>query len=88
MNIELYIIKLFFIYNIYNKYYKYIKKSFIKDNSKELSRILEALSIYHNKFPSQNVSSVADLEAFYYACYPIINGKEKTLLDPIFKQLL
>eukprot|EP00919_Chromeraceae_sp_WS-2016_P063341 GHVR01149744.1.p1 GENE.GHVR01149744.1~~GHVR01149744.1.p1 ORF type:complete len:415 (-),score=51.12 GHVR01149744.1:503-1747(-) len=88
MNVELYLLKLFFSFEIYNKYFKYLKKQFVKDNSKELSRLFETISVFHEKWPGKDIQSVPDLEAFYYACYPIINGKEKGLLDPLFEKLL
>lgn len=87
MNTELFLLKLFFDFECYTNYSKFLKREFIKDNSKELFKLYEAVSLFHQKFPSTNISSVSDFEVFYYACYPATNAKDKTVLEPLFKKL-
>lgn len=86
-NTELYLLRLFFNKELFHRYSTYLEKEFIRDNSRELNRLFEALSEFHNRFPDKDVPSVPDFEAFYNACYPAVNAKERGVLDPIFEQL-
>lgn len=87
MNIELLIIKLFYNYNFYKKFIDYIDKDFIKDNNRELYRILRSIETYHEKFPEKNISSTDDLRVFHFTCYPTASKKQEEELEPLFKRL-
>jgi len=63
-----------------------LKKQFVRDNSKELHRLFEAVSLFHSKFPNKNITD-NDFEAYYYSCYPATNAKERDILQPLFNKL-
>ena len=87
MNIELYLLRVFYRSTMYHQYNKYIKTTFLKNNSKELHRLFEAVKAFHERNPGVDISSTANLEAWYYACYPATNAKDADLLSPIFQRL-
>lgn len=86
-NVELYLLKLFFSSQIFQQYSSCLKKQFIRDNSKELSRLFEAINLFHTKFPNKDIVSDIDFEAYYYSCYPATNSKDREILTPIFQKL-
>jgi len=83
---ELYLLKLFYNSTIHYQYSSCLKKQFIRDNSKELFKLFEALSAFHIKFPNKDMSN-DNFEAWYYSCYPATNAKDRDILGPIFKKL-
>lgn len=86
-NTELYLLKLFYSSQIFQQYSSCLKKQFIRDNSKELSRLFEAINLFHTKFPNKDIVSDIDFEAYYYSCYPATNSKDREILTPIFQKL-
>jgi len=85
-NLELYLLKLFYNSQIYQQYSSLLKKQFIKDNSREIYRLFEAISLFHTKFPNKDIND-NDFEAWYYSCYPATNNKDREILSPILKRL-
>lgn len=84
---DLYIIRALYDYTIYITYSKYINETFIRDNSKELYKILLALHEYHKKFPEASVKSFEEFEAFFFSLYPAVSDKDKQALEVIFNRL-
>lgn len=84
MNIDLILIKLLFDYNNYQKFNRYINK---ETTSKELTRLYSCLDLFHEKFPHQNVASANDLEAFYYANYPVASQRDKEAISALFQKV-
>lgn len=86
-NIELYLLRLFFSQTIFQKYSQYLKKEFVRDNSKELYRLYEAVSLFHDTFKGKDIPNVPEFESYFFACYPATNGKERENLSPLFAKL-
>jgi len=86
-SIELYLIKALFSYSLYSSYRDYIQEEYIKNNNKELYKILQVIHIYHKDFPSKDISSVEEFEAFYFVHYPTLNSKERDNVSSILSRL-
>lgn len=85
-NTELYLIKALFIYSIYNKYSIYIREDFLKDNNKELYKILQVLHIYYKKY-NTNITSIEEFESFYFLNYPAVNQKDVVATSNLLNRL-
>ena len=83
----MYLLRLFFDYALFQRYSPFLKKEFIRDNSKELYRLYEALASFHEKFPEKSVPSSLEFEVYFYSCYPATTAKDKDLLAPLFAKL-
>lgn len=80
------LIKSFYKYTIYNTYSKYIDIDTIKDN-KELLTIYKCLGLFHEKFPEKDIQSTSDLELFFRSQYPILNHRDTSTYEALFKVL-
>lgn len=85
-NTELYLIKALFIYNIYVKYIQYIREDFIKDNNKELYKVLQVIHNYYKKY-NNNITSIEEFESFYFLNYPAVNQKDVVAISTLLNRL-
>ena len=86
-NVEICLIKSFYIYSIYIKYNKYININLLKTNNKELYKIYSCVSLFHEKFPETDISSTSEFELFFYSQYPAASPKDKEAMSVVFKLL-
>ena len=84
---DLIIIRLFFSYKLFSTYYNSVDLEFIRNNSKQLEKLLIAVEEFHKKYPEKDISSSAELEVFFYSLYPGTGGKEREYMEPLFKKL-
>jgi replicative DNA helicase len=87
LSLELYLIKALFSYTIYIQYSSYIREDFIKDNNKDLYKILQVIHLFHKAYPTKNISSIEEFLAYYNVNYPSLN-KDKNIefiVERLFK---
>lgn len=87
MKPELSIIKLFLLKKYYNQYFNSIDSDYIKKNNKELYSILSVIQLFHEKYPTQDLASVADLEIYFHTQYPALNNKDRDIYEALFQAL-
>ena len=79
--IEYSILKLFITdRNLYNKYGNYLNLQYIKDNYKDIYKLLLIINTYYNKYNTENIS-INELEAHYINNYPIIKEGDRKVLS-------
>lgn len=87
-NIDLYILKSLLRFDMYVKYNSFINKDFLKDNSKELYRLLTTILIFHEeKNPDHTDLSVESLEVLYWSLYPTQSQKDKDAIQALLSRL-
>jgi hypothetical protein len=86
---DLYVLKALFNVSIYNTYKAYIEELYIKNNNKELYKILQTIHVYYNKYNINNkdIKSIEELESLYYILYPSVNQKDKDNIHVLFDRL-
>jgi hypothetical protein len=87
MRIELCLIKSFYSNTIYNKYNKYINTNLLKTNNKDLYKLISCISLYHEKYPDQDIKSTSEFELFFFSQFPASTDKEKESFSPLFQRL-
>lgn len=85
-NTILYLLKALLTYSNYTKYNSYVSEDFLKDNNKEIYKLLQVLKIYYDSF-KQDISSIEEFEAFYFLHYPAVNQKDATAISTLLNRL-
>lgn len=71
----------------YNKYYNYLNIDYIKDNYKEVYKLLKVVDNYYNKNPEKDSISILDLEISYINNYPVMKDGDKALLSSLLQSI-
>lgn len=72
---------------IYLKYYKYINLEYIKENNKELYKILKLIEIYYTKYSNKESISKEDLEVLYLSNYPVLKDSQRESLSILLSRI-
>lgn len=85
--IEHSILKLFLTNKeMYTKYYRYLSTSYIKENYKDVYRLLLCLDKYYTK-STESFCSLTSLEAEYLSSYPMIKDVDRQLLSLLLESI-
>ena len=84
-NIILYILKYLYNYNNYIRFSSFIEDRFLKDNSPELHRLFVAISEFHSKYPTKNVTQPEELRVVYSILFPSVSKEGEELVEKMFE---
>jgi len=87
LNLELVILKTFFNSEDYLKYSRFLSSRFIEVNHKELWKLYQTVSLWHELYPNRSINSVEEFEVFFYVQYPATTEKEKVVISAILQKI-
>lgn len=71
----------------YNKYYNFLNIKYIKDNYKDIYRVLLCIDKYYSSNEDKHSISIEELEALMLSSYPMMKDSERQLLSILLKQI-
>lgn len=86
-NIELYLLKFFFVSKNFVKFGEVFETKFLKDNSPELFSVLQAIRAWHDKYPDRDINSIEEFSLFYFTMFPAREEKGNEHIESLLTKL-